>query len=54
VRQLAIAALVALVIAPVTAQQPDNSNAPVIPFVSVPDYLKYSPEGSYFIGDYER
>ena len=30
-------------IAPVRAQQPDNSNAPLIPFVSVPNYLKYSP-----------
>ena len=26
------------------AQQPDNSDAPLIPFVSVPNYLKYSPD----------
>lgn len=30
--------------APVVAQQPDNTNAHTIPFVSVPNYLKYSPE----------
>ena len=42
----AAATLVALtlVIVPVRAQQPDNSNAPLIPFVSVPNYLKYSPQ----------
>ena len=26
------------------AQPPDNSDAPLIPFVSVPNYLKYSPD----------
>ena len=41
-----IAALIALIAAPVfvDAQQPDNRAAPVIPFVSVPNYLKYPPE----------
>ena len=45
-RRLIIAAALAvgLALAPVWAQQIDNSNAPEIPFVSVPDYLKYSPE----------
>ncbi|MYD70645.1 MAG: hypothetical protein F4W89_07870 [Acidobacteria bacterium] len=33
-----------MALAPVWAQQIDNSNAPEIPFVSVPDYLRYSPE----------
>ncbi len=44
-RQL-IATLLTLVGAQVfvPAQQPDNSDAPVMPFVSVPNYLKYSPE----------
>ena len=39
-----VAVLVALTMAPLFAQQPGLSNAPEIPFVSVPDYLKYSPE----------
>ena len=43
-RAAATLVTLALVIAPVFAQQPNNSNAPVIPFVSVPNYLKYSPE----------
>ena len=45
-RRPLIVAMLALVAAPVFvgAQQPDNSNAPVMPFVSVPSYLKYSPE----------
>lgn len=40
----AVAVALALAIGPVQAQQPDNSNAPLIPFVSVPNYLKYSPD----------
>ena len=45
-RRLVIATCVAFafVVAPIVAQQPDNTNAPAIPFVSVPHYLKYSPE----------
>ena len=45
-KRLLIAVLVAIVVAPVaiSAQQPDNSNALEIPFVSVPNYLKYAPE----------
>ena len=35
---------VCFALAPLGAQQHDNSNAPEIPFTSVPDYLKYSPE----------
>ena len=31
-------------IGPAQEQQPDNSNVPLIPFVSVPNYLKYSPD----------
>ncbi len=41
---IAAALAVGLALAPVWAQQIDNSNAPEIPFVSVPDYLKYSSE----------
>lgn len=44
---LAAAIALALAPAPLGAQQTDpidNSDAPEIPFVSVPDYLKYSPE----------
>ena len=40
----ATAVVIALVIAPVLAQQPDNSNASTMPFVSVPDYFTYSPD----------
>ena len=40
----AIVLALSLALAPVVAQQIDNSNAPEIPFVSVPNYLKYSPE----------
>ena len=45
-RRLLIFVLLALVAAPVvvSAQQPDKSNPPEMPFVSVPDYLKYPPE----------
>ena len=39
-----IVAVAGAVATPVIAQQPDNSSAPVIPFVSVPGYLKYSPD----------
>lgn len=44
--RLSIAAVLAmaLALAPLGAQQIDNSDAPEIPFVSVPDYLKYSAE----------
>ena len=41
---IAAAIALALALAPLGAQQIDNSDAPEIPFVSVPDYLKYSPE----------
>ena len=45
-RLIIAATPVALVVmlAPLLAQQPDNTDAPVIPFVSVPNYLKYSPQ----------
>ena len=45
-RRLTVALVVGigLVLVPVLAQQIDNSSAPEIPFVSVPNYLKYSPE----------
>ena len=45
-QRIAIATITAigLTFVPVIAQQIDNSDAPEIPFVSVPDYLKYSPE----------
>ena len=39
-----VAVLVALTMAPLFAQQAGLSDAPEIPFVSVPDYLKYSPD----------
>ena len=41
---IAIVIAISLTYAPAIAQQIDNSDAPEIPFVSVPDYLKYSPE----------
>ena len=41
---IAAALALALALAPLGAQQHDNSDAPEIPFVSVPDYLKYSAE----------
>ena len=40
----AIVALALVTASPAFAQQPDNSNAPVISVVSVPGYLKYSSE----------
>ena len=43
-RRTLVAVLVALTMAPLFAQQSGPSDAPEIPFVSVPDYLKYSPE----------
>ena len=41
---IAAALALAFALAPLGAQQHDNSDAPEIPFVSVPDYLKYSAE----------
>ena len=41
---IAIIIAISLAFVPVTAQQIDNSNAPEIPFVSAPNYLKYPPE----------
>ena len=41
---VALAVTIGLVLVPVLAQQIDNSSAPEIPFISVPNYLKYSPE----------
>ena len=41
---IAAALTLGLALAPLGAQQPDNSDAPEIPFTSVPDYLKYAPD----------
>ena len=43
-RRTFVALLVVLTMAPVFAQQAGPGDAPEIPFVSVPNYLKYSPE----------
>ncbi len=40
----AVATAISLAFTPVIAQQINNRDAPEIPFVSVPHYLKYSPE----------
>ena len=41
---IAVIIIISLAFVPAIAQQIDNSDAPEIPFVSVPNYLKYSPE----------
>ena len=41
---ITIALAFGIALVPIVAQQIDNSNAPAISFLSVQDYLKYSPE----------